>query len=68
MKLREALKGKLTKKEVAHLRAAFDIIGSIAIIEIPDELIKKEKIIAETATNVPVPRCVVTTPRISNSR
>lgn len=48
MKLREALKGKLTKKEFSFLRTAYDILGDIAIIEIPPELKKKEKIIAET--------------------
>ena len=45
--LRGALKGKLTEKEFSYLRAAFDLVGDIAIIEIPDELVKKEKIIAD---------------------
>ena len=44
--LRGALNGKLTEKEFSYLRAAFDIVGDIAIIEIPDELVKKEKVIA----------------------
>lgn len=47
MKLKEALKGKLTKKELEHLRGSFDVIGDIAIIEIPKEL-KKEKLIGQT--------------------
>ncbi len=46
--LREALRTKLTKKEHEALKTAFDQVGSIAIIEIPDELIKKEKLIADT--------------------
>ena len=46
--LKEALKGKLTKKEKENLVASFDIIGDIAIIEIPQELKKKEKLIAKT--------------------
>lgn len=44
--LKELLAKKLAKKELALLRASFDIIGSIAIIEVPRELIKKQKIIA----------------------
>ena len=50
MKLREALKKgkKLTKKEMMYLKAAYDIVGSIAIIEIPRELVKKQKVIANT--------------------
>ncbi|MBW2977264.1 class I SAM-dependent methyltransferase family protein [Candidatus Woesearchaeota archaeon] len=46
--LREALKGKLIKKEMQNLVTSFDIVGDIAVIEIPTELEKKEKVIAET--------------------
>ena len=46
--LKQALTKKLTKKELSSLRTAFDVIGDIVIIEIPEELEKKEKIIAET--------------------
>jgi tRNA (guanine37-N1)-methyltransferase len=45
--LKEAIKKKLTKKEMAFMPSSFDIVGSVAIIEIPDELKKKEKIIAQ---------------------
>ena len=45
--LKEILAKKLTKKELLLLRASFDVIGTIAIIEIPRELEKKEKIIAD---------------------
>ncbi len=45
MNLREALKGKLSAKEMQTLKTSFDIIGDIAIIEIPPELWKKQKII-----------------------
>jgi tRNA (guanine37-N1)-methyltransferase len=48
VKLREALQNKLTKEELSHLRASFDVIGDIAIIEIPKELEKKKKVIANT--------------------
>ena len=44
--LREALKKKLSKKELFLLVASYDMVGDIAIIEIPFELEKKEKIIA----------------------
>jgi tRNA (guanine37-N1)-methyltransferase len=43
--LKEALKGKLTKKEFSFLRTSFDTLGNIAILEIPEELHHKEKII-----------------------
>ncbi len=45
--LREELKDKLTKKEMQSLRTSFDLVGDIAIIEIPKELKKKEKIIGQ---------------------
>jgi len=48
MKLREALKHKLTKKELSEFKAAFDVVGEIAVLEIDDALKKKQKIIAET--------------------
>ncbi len=43
--LREKLKGKLNKKEIASLITSFDMIGDIAVIQIPKELEKKEKLI-----------------------
>jgi tRNA G37 N-methylase Trm5 len=45
--LKEALNNILTEEEMSVLRRAYDIVGDIAILEIPDELIKKEKQIAE---------------------
>ncbi len=48
MNLREALKGKLTAKELRSLKTSFDIIGDIVVIEIPPELRKKEKIVGRT--------------------
>lgn len=47
MCLRDALKNDLTVEENDELRAAYDIVGSIAIIEIPESLISKEGVIAE---------------------
>jgi len=48
MNLKELLKDKLSKKELEYLRTSYDIVGDIAIIEIPEELEKKEKLIAKT--------------------
>ncbi len=48
MNLREALKKKLTLSEMQNLKAAFDVIGTIAVVEVPRELVKKQKVIAET--------------------
>lgn len=56
MNLKEALKGRLTKKEMEKLNTSFDIVGSregaVAIIEIPDELKKKEKTIGAAVLKV----------------
>ncbi len=48
MILREKLRKKLTKKELSSLRASFDVVGDIALVEIPFELKKKEKLIGST--------------------
>jgi tRNA (guanine37-N1)-methyltransferase len=44
--LKESLDRKLKKKDLEKLRSSMDILGSIAILEIADELKKKEKLIA----------------------
>ncbi len=46
--LRRILEKKLTKKELEHLKTSFDSVGDIAILEIDDQLLKKEKLIAKT--------------------
>ncbi len=48
MNLKESLKKRLSKKELDEMPRAFDIIGSIAIIDIPSSLRKKEELIART--------------------
>jgi len=50
--LKEALRGKLTAKEIETLRAGFDVIGSIAIIEVSKTHKKKQKIIAEALLSI----------------
>lgn len=50
--LKEALHGKLTEKELETLRAGFDVIGTIAIIEVSKAHKKKQKIIAETLLSI----------------
>jgi tRNA (guanine37-N1)-methyltransferase len=50
--LKKAIEQKLSKKELSALRRAFDITGSIAILEIPKELEKKEKLLAETILKI----------------
>jgi len=44
--LREALSGKLTPAEMEGLVTSFDLMGDIAVVEVPDELAAKEKLIA----------------------
>ncbi len=47
MNLKELLKDKLTEEEMKKLITSYDVIGSIAIIEIPPELQHKQKQIGE---------------------
>ena len=46
MRLKEVLETKLSKRERSFVRASFDTVGSIALIEVPGELRKKQKLIA----------------------
>lgn len=46
-KLLQVVGKKLTKKELGLLKRAYDVVGTIAILEIPKELEKKEKILAD---------------------
>lgn len=48
MDLKASLKGRLKEQELAMVSSSFDIVGDIAILEIPKELEKKETMIAET--------------------
>jgi tRNA (guanine37-N1)-methyltransferase len=50
--LKENLSESLTKEELAFVKTGHDIIGTIAILEIPRDLEKREKLIAETLLNV----------------
>jgi len=45
--LKQSLGKKLDEKELKVLKRSVDVIGSIAIVEIPNELKKKEKLIAK---------------------
>jgi len=47
MGLKEELAGKIPKGKMAFLRTGFDIIGDVAVIEIPPELESKKSIIAK---------------------
>ncbi len=48
LNLKESLKKHLTKKEMESLISSYDTVGNIAVLQIPDNLEKKESIIAET--------------------
>lgn len=50
--LKQILKNKLTKQESSHLKTAYDTIGSIAILEIDKQLIKKQELIAKTLLRI----------------
>ncbi len=47
LSLRGVLQARLTKGELSKLPRAFDVIGNIAILQLPLELKKRKKIIAE---------------------
>jgi len=57
--LKQALRKKLSKKEIELVVGSYDLIGDIAIIEIPKELVKKQKIIANTLLELVKPIKVV---------
>jgi len=46
--LRESLKGRLSPGELNLLPSAFDVVGDIAVLDIPKELSRRRKIIAES--------------------
>ncbi len=48
----EALAGILNDKELGEVVGSFDLVGDIAIMEIPETLVKKEREIAEAITRV----------------
>ena len=50
--LREVLKGKLTDEELGQVRRAFDIIGDIAVIKIPELLLPKKQVIGQALMQV----------------
>jgi tRNA (guanine37-N1)-methyltransferase len=52
MNIKDVLRNILSETEIENLRTSFDIIGNVAILEIPEELEKREKIIAEAITKV----------------
>jgi len=51
-KIKEALSGLLSEKEMEELVTSFDLIGDIAIIDIPEGLESKEKAIADAVLAV----------------
>jgi len=52
MKIRDLLKEGFRERDMSLLKTSFDIVGDIAIIEIPEELEKKEREIAKALKKV----------------
>jgi len=50
--LKSSLTAKLKENDLKFLRKSMDTVGNIAILEIPDELVKKEKLIAQEVLNI----------------
>ena len=47
MRLKQALRGRLTEEELQALVGSYDVVGDIAIIIVPEEIQHKEQLIAE---------------------
>jgi tRNA (guanine37-N1)-methyltransferase len=47
-RLKDRLKGELTPEELERLKSSFDVVGSIAILEVDEELSGRERLLAET--------------------
>ncbi|MCX6695354.1 MAG: hypothetical protein NTU61_03575 [Candidatus Altiarchaeota archaeon] len=45
--LRAALEGKVSSEELSLVPSAFDIVGDIAVLDLPDEIVSRKNIIAE---------------------
>lgn len=50
--LRTELGKKLTEKEMEILKTSYDVVGTIAILEVDKEMEKKEKVLAETLMKI----------------
>ncbi len=50
--LREALKGQLSDEELKQLGRAFDIVGNIAVVKLPDGLLTKKHLIGQALMQV----------------
>ncbi len=48
----DALEGRLSPKELALLPRAYDLIGDIAILEIPDEIVSYSELIGEVFNSI----------------
>lgn len=61
--LKERLDGQIPKDKMAQVKGSFDVIGDIAVLEIPDEIKKYEKKIAEAVVEL-YPRIKVVAKKI----
>ena len=52
MKLRELLEKRFSEDELRHVKGSFDIIGDVAIIEIPDEIAHRERDIVDALLEI----------------
>ncbi|NOX71835.1 MAG: class I SAM-dependent methyltransferase family protein [Candidatus Micrarchaeota archaeon] len=52
MNIRDLLKEKLTEEEMCYLITSYDVVGNVAIIEIPEEIRDKKKDIAEAIMQI----------------
>ena len=50
--LRELLEGELTPEELEKIPGSYDILGRVIVVMIPDELVSKERVIAEALIKV----------------
>ncbi|MDO8428629.1 MAG: class I SAM-dependent methyltransferase family protein [Candidatus Diapherotrites archaeon] len=52
LNLKDSLKNQLSSEELSHLISAYDIVGSIAVIQVPKELMNRKSLIAKTVLKI----------------
>ncbi len=50
--LKEALEGEFTQEELEKVGTSFDVVGDIAVIKLPDELLERKGIVGEALMEV----------------
>ncbi len=52
MNLKQALEGKMPEEDLKHVYRSFEVLGDIAIIQVPEQIEKHKMLIAETLSSL----------------